>query len=281
MLLLGIDLETGGDFNSPPENNFITELGFVVWDTELGQPVRLENFLIDEDKEIHPKAVQYTGITTKMVRTYCTQIGIVWTVLSVWASKADYIVAHNGCKFDKQVIEAFAKRHKLPPLPDKVWLDTMTDINYPENCMSRNLTYLSAFHKILNYFQHRAVTDVLTMFEVMFMYPLEDIINNAKDPILTVRALTSFQEKDKAKEAGFYWKPDELPDANGKKSGMWLKEVPFRKFNDLYNSTEFSMKIINITCRDKNINFSIDPLDYPQRLTWDKELNNVFRTKFI
>ncbi|MFA5243590.1 MAG: hypothetical protein WC029_08510 [Sulfuricella sp.] len=39
MLLLGLELETGGAFTAPPETNFITKIGLVLWDTEFVQPV--------------------------------------------------------------------------------------------------------------------------------------------------------------------------------------------------------------------------------------------------
>ena len=47
MKLLGVDLETGGSFDADIiKDNFITEIGAVLWDTELGQPVKMLNELV-------------------------------------------------------------------------------------------------------------------------------------------------------------------------------------------------------------------------------------------
>ena len=94
----------------------------------------------------------------------------------------------------------------------------MIDVPFPTNCKSRNLTYLSAFHKILNCFAHRAVTDVLTMFEVVKQYDWEEVIANANSPVVRARAITAAPnwnnkesmevfnaQKDLIKKAGFRW----------------------------------------------------------------------------
>jgi DNA polymerase-3 subunit epsilon len=49
MKLLGLDIETGGDFNKPLSENFIIEIGCVLWDTYFNTPVEIYNSLIKTD----------------------------------------------------------------------------------------------------------------------------------------------------------------------------------------------------------------------------------------
>ena len=50
MKILGIDIETGAKFDTPKEENFITEIGAVLWDTDLGCPGKLDRKLEQENK---------------------------------------------------------------------------------------------------------------------------------------------------------------------------------------------------------------------------------------
>lgn len=210
MLLLGIDLETGGDFNSPVEQNFITEIGMVLWDTTFNQPIKMHNYLITPKQAICQDAEVYTGITNEMAKKWSTDIAKVASLVNQMFELADYVVAHNGNRFDKPIMEVNFN------LPEKTWIDTMTDVPYPPNCTNRNLSYLAQFHLLLNSFPHRALTDVLTMLTILNKYDLEEVIKIAQSPVLTVEAQTTFAEKEKPKAAKFRWNPEKK---------VWYKEV--------------------------------------------------------
>ena len=107
MILLGLDIETGAAFNAPKEENFITELGLVLWDTELdddGAPVGLWNFLINQDKEVHADPADYTGITTEMIKRWGVPLENAQGFLTYCLKQCDYVVAHNGREFDIPII---------------------------------------------------------------------------------------------------------------------------------------------------------------------------------
>lgn len=205
MLLLGLDLETGGEFSAPAEQNFITELAMVLWDTEFNQPVDIYSVLIDQERPVSADSQQYTGISDALLQRHGVKADIrLINPIKALIAKADFIVAHNGRDFDRPLLEAFF-RQQSHSLPKKEWIDTLTDVDYPKNCASRNLTYLAGFHGILNSFPHRAVTDVLTMLTILARYDIEQVIGNSRSPRLVVKAEVSYDDREKAKAKRFSW----------------------------------------------------------------------------
>ncbi len=204
MLLLGIDLETGGSFDAPKEDNFITEIGAVLWDTNHG-PVKIFSEILNLGKEICPEAEEYTGITNQVIKKYGldpyahTQLfRSKMNELFYMMTKVDYIVAHNGLEFDKPILIRFINslgNH----MPDKTWIDTMIDVPYPNNCASRSLTFLAGFHLLLNCFPHRAITDVLTMMAILMKYDLDEVIKCAETPIVEAVWSSPYPSKHKYK----------------------------------------------------------------------------------
>lgn len=217
MKLLGIDLEMGNPFDdengdhTKPEDTFVTEAGLVLWDTDFGCPVDIQSFLIDEGKEVAPEAEEYTGISTKLIQHYgCEPAEVANSILNMMM-QCDYMVAHNGNRADKPWLKEFFKR-RLPTdwhkdFKPPHWLDTMTDIEYPNNCTARSLTYLAGFHKILNSYGHRAITDTLTMFSIIFNkehpYDLERIVALSKSPWIRFKGVAPV---DVAKNKGPYFR---------------------------------------------------------------------------
>jgi DNA polymerase III subunit epsilon len=200
--ILGLDYETGGPDAGDFENNFITEVGAVLWDTDFGGPVKLYSSLVNHNKPIDPFIQKYTGISTEMCKAYGVGPEEAYQETFNLICEADYVAAHNGTGFDKPLTDVFCKRMDFSP--ETPWIDTKTDIQYPETCLQSNLTYLAAFHRIMPG-GHRAVFDAMTMLEIMFKYDLDEIIRVSKSPTIKVIADVGFHDKDKAKAAGFYW----------------------------------------------------------------------------
>jgi DNA polymerase III subunit epsilon len=241
MLFLGLDFESGGSFDEPLEKNFITEVGAVLWCSENG-PVKMMNKLVYQGKQIYEDASQYTGITNEMVATYGEPLDVVLIDLLKMIAQADYIVAQNGLMFDRPLLKQELATIGLEDAnPKQLWLDTTCDVPYPKNCRNTNLTYLAGFHLLLNCFPHRAVTDVLTMFSVMMKYDLNEIIKNASEPTVTVRALTNFEQKDLAKKASFYWEPKEK---------LWLKNLRKSKYEELAPTWPFQSVVVKEEIRE-------------------------------
>jgi DNA polymerase III subunit epsilon len=242
MLLFGLDFETGGSFEKPLEENFITEVGAVLWDTEAGCPVRMMNRLVYQGKPIAEEATQYTGITNEMIAKHGEPLSTVIGDLCVMAKEAEYIVAQNGLMFDRPLLKIELDNCGMGDMnPRQLWLDTTCDVPYPKNCRNTNLTYLAGFHLILNCFPHRAVTDVLTMMAVLQKYDINTVIRNASQPTLLVRALVTYDQRDLAKKAGFYWEP---------KDKFWLKNVRKGDFGDFKAGCNFNISVIKEELRE-------------------------------
>lgn len=240
MLLLGLDLETGGAFNAPPETNFITEIGLVLWDTEFSQPVDFLSLLLKPDHPISPEAAEYTGISDELLTRHGRPADIrTLQPIARLMKKADYIVAHNGREFDRPLIEAAFSRFGLK-VPATPWLDTQYDVDYPRNCASRNLIYLAGFHGMVNSFQHRAVTDVLTMLTILARYDIQQVIANSQRKWLIVQANVSYDEREKAKEKGFRWQSD-----GGRiYEKCWVKRVREEQLATLQSDCDFNLIVL-------------------------------------
>ena len=240
MLLLGLDLETGGAFNASPETNFITEIGLVLWDAEFSQPVDFLSQLLKPDHPVAPESVEYTGISDELLSRHGRPADIrTLQPITKLMKKADYIVAHNGREFDRPLIEALFARFGLK-MPETPWLDTQYDVDYPRNCASRNLIYLAGFHGMVNPFPHRAVMDVLTMLTVLARYDIQHVVANSQRKWLIVQANVSYDEREKAKEKGFRWQSD-----GGKTyEKCWVKRVREEQLPVLQSDCDFNLTVL-------------------------------------
>ena len=79
---------------------------------------------------------------------------------------------------------------------------------YPSSVTTRKLKYLACEHGLIPFGSHRACFDVITMLTIMGQYSLPEIIARAAEDTITLQALVSFQEKDRARDRGYHWKPD-------------------------------------------------------------------------
>lgn len=226
MLILGIDLETTG---LDPKNDRITEVGAVLWDTDLNSPVKFFNELVDPERQISKEITELTGITNDLIQKHSISDLTALTRLLDMMADADLFMAHNA-KFDKGFLEQAFERMSLK-MPEKSWVDSSKDVMYPESISTRKLVHLAAEHKFVNPFAHRAVTDVLTMFQVVSRYNWDETLANAKTPDVTIRALVQFAEKEKARGTGYRWDAD---------SKAWLKTI---KVNQLEKEKERASKM--------------------------------------
>lgn len=199
MLLLGLDLET--TIEPKVEDSKIIEVGACSWDTERKCPVQILSSLVSIDRPtaLSPETTALTGITSEMLVRYGEPIEDVLERLSGMEDSCDFIVAHNGNEFDKIVLCKYADYLIAP------WIDTMTDVPYPESITTRKLSFLAAEHGFLNPFPHRAVFDVMTMLKILECYDLQEVIALSKSPTIQCTAHVSFDDKQKAKSLGYWW----------------------------------------------------------------------------
>ena len=200
MKILGIDTETTG---LDPKKDSITEIGLVLYDTEMRAPVRISGFLV-KGGLITEEITRITGITQAAIDTYGYSAESSKAAFATFARQADYFCAHNA-PFDNGFLVAGG--YTTPDVAK--WIDTRTDLP-PEAYKlgkSASLKYLCADHGFL-YEAHRAVSDVLAMFKLMAMYDIEAIVKRSQIPNVEVRASVSFDDRLLAKERSYYWAAD-------------------------------------------------------------------------
>lgn len=212
MIGLVIDFETTGLDTNTAE---ITEVGHLLFCMRTFDPIDMGSFLvIPQSKESLEETIDIHGISWDWVSKYgVSDLGVILR-LKDYFKESDYIVAHNGIAYDKPVLFNHINRvnkkynafvESCDEIIGKWWLDTMIDIDYPSHMKSKKLTYLAAEHGFINPFPHRALSDCLTTLNVLKNYDIEEVIANSKIPLLKVRALVEYQDRELAKAEGFHW----------------------------------------------------------------------------
>lgn len=190
------------------ERHRVTEIGAVLWDTAKKSPVRVEGYLVNpgENCEWDQEAVEVSGITKEIAELHGIDSGDALSRFLYLIERADAVCGHNSNSFDRPMFEAWCQRVGVEP-PKKLWIDTCTDIEFPEKISTRKLTYLAAEHSMLNFFGHRAVFDVMIMLQVLSHYDIERVIYLAQQPSVTVMACVSYDDRQLAKDRGYRWQP--------------------------------------------------------------------------
>ncbi len=229
-LVLGLDLE--GINENLVENGVnldldrVTEIGAVLWDVDRCQPIKILSELIDEPDHLplDEDTTELTGIDDAMLADWGAKGKDIVSILEklvLMISKADAIVAHNGGNYDRPMIEAMAERHGVK-FPQKIWIDTGRDIEFPKMMKMRSMAALEHSHGFVNPFPHRAVTDVLSMMKIFSQYSYERIYALATSPVVSIvadlkapnwkdqAAVAEFNRvKNKVAKARFRWNPSD------------------------------------------------------------------------
>jgi DNA polymerase-3 subunit epsilon len=214
MLVLGYDTETTG-LNVSEDH--ITQVGAVLFDTDAKYPVvQFTAFLKGPHlPPLLPEIVELTKITNTMIDRWGHPPHAVLSQIEALMERADAVVAHNGNLFDKPMHESNCKRHGLKPI-EKLWIDTSCDIEFPAHIQTRRLSHLAGDHGFLNPFPHNALADVLTMLNIADRYDWAKIVEYAKAPTLTIRADSTFQQKELCKKQNYRWNAEQK---------IWTKSI--------------------------------------------------------
>lgn len=241
MIVLGLDFEaTGLDTN----NDRVTEIGAVVWDTTAKAPLALmSEFVTDAQiQALLAKPESYKKIPAEWIAKGIEPVNG-FALLNVMARShgVTHIVAHNGNGYDRPLYAAEVARHGLQEdvlrLP---WIDTRFDLPYPDEIDTRKLPYLAAEHGFLNPFPHRAVFDVMTMLRVMSKYDFAEAVRLSQEPWVTVRMVVSYDDRQSAKDLRYSW--EKLGDKSYPK--CWVKRIRACKLDDERKLSKFPIVVL-------------------------------------
>lgn len=204
--VLGLDLE--GSHENLVENgiNFskdrVTEIGAVLWDCQRKGPLVFLSELIDEPDHLPhtDELTELTGIDDEMLKSWGHKEKSIPEVLKKLAElmeTADYMMAHNAHGYDKPMLTELFKRFDVS-MPDKVWIDSLEDIEFPKKIHNKSMAGLEHAHGFINPFPHRAVTDVLSMLKIASHYDFNRMSKLAcSDKVNLVAMLDAPNWKDK------------------------------------------------------------------------------------
>lgn len=239
MRLLGLDTETTG---LDRKKDYITELGFALIEVGKEKPLIAETHLlqIPDNVKVPEEIVELTHITKEMLSEFGQNPKKIYARLAsiIEDFKVDYVVAHNA-PFDREMLESNFDKHAVPMFKAN-WLDTRTDVPYPERFRHKNLTYLCGEHGFANPFPHAALFDVMAMMKLLSLYDFEKVIEYKNIPSVIVRAMVEFERKDEAKSRGFMWQ--EVDGKTFVKS--WVKKVKEDKLEALKAESPFDIVIV-------------------------------------
>jgi DNA polymerase-3 subunit epsilon len=231
--IIFLDLETTGFLDEEPFR--ITEIAWAIYDPIVRRIVRCHSALINELPENYQTTADIydlTGLCGRTISDYGGSLKAQIEYMKPYMNEAMAIFARGGLWFDKPALEREAARVGADLLlPKKVWIDDYYDIEYPSFVKGHSLSHIAADHGFLNPFPHTAMGDVMTLITVMKMggYDLEDAYESAKQPLVEVQALVSFDNKDLAKAAGFKW--------DGERK-IWHKVMRQGRYQSIIDSEE-------------------------------------------
>jgi DNA polymerase III alpha subunit (gram-positive type) len=234
MRFLGIDLETTGlDISA----DRILKLGICLYDHKDCVLEREWTLFEDTYPPIKPEAFAVHGIKLDQVREFGDRPNEFFPKLAILIkrSKVDYMVAHNGTRFDFPMLLKSIERdapESVEVFKHTAKIDTALDLPVPETIQTRKLVHLAAEHGFLNPFPHSTLSDVKTMMSLFFRYPIEETLKRAASPTITIQAKVNFSTRELAKARRYAWDTD---------NQRWLKKVKLCDLEQELDGAEFEI----------------------------------------
>lgn len=235
MIILGLDFETTAQ---DPATASVAEVGAILWSTELRKPVRSMGYLVyDRDARWESGATEVNGITQEQCATYGYDNESALKRLIAYYQMANVVCTHNGNIFDRIVYENWCERLGYLDYKNqgKIWIDTKVDIPYPKSITTRKLKHIAAEHGILHNHAHSALEDAKVMLDILNFYDLNVVMESAASPTVTVQALVSYADREKAKTQGYYWRPNEK---------QWIKAVKASRLAEESEQAGFPIRVL-------------------------------------
>lgn len=202
MILLSYDIETTG---LDKQKDRMIEVGLALYSTGQRKILESTGFLVQSDGvPITSEITEITGITQAAVDKFGYDPGDALDSFKEFVQHADAVIGHNVNRFDKPVTEIAAKRLNRF-LPEKVWIDTMTDI---PGVVGEQLITMCAKHGFINPNQHSAEDDAKAVLKLSAFYDIDKILERAKSPLVIIQSHQERYKNDDAKKFKFRWNPE-------------------------------------------------------------------------
>lgn len=201
MILLSADLETTG---LKFERDRPIEVGAILYSTGQEKCLESSGYLVKTDVPISAEITKLTGITQSAVDKFGYDPKNALEAFLDIAENADAFIGQNIKRFDKVMFEHWARRHGLV-LPNKLWIDTRTDLPGVEG---KHLGYMAADAGFLNMFPHSALADCQTVIKLLKGHDIDKVVERAQSPEIVLLAHQKREDNDLAKKRKFRWNPD-------------------------------------------------------------------------
>jgi DNA polymerase-3 subunit epsilon len=214
MRVLLVDTETSG--LSYEDGARVVEVAAALYDTKYASVIESFSALIAHDKN---EAEHVNGIPVGLLLESGDEPSPVWDRFLRLSVDAECFAAHRA-EFDQGFVAkslgALAEGGEASILenwdPSKPWTCSKTDFEYPNKLRGDSLVQLALGLGLGVSSAHRAMTDVDTMARIFLRlsqmgFDLESMFRRAMRPKVRVVAQVSFEQKDLAKDAGFFWDP--------------------------------------------------------------------------
>lgn len=231
MLLAGLDFETTGLL---PAGRAI-EVGVALFDPMHKKVVETYSCMVygHDYPIVLEEAIRVHGITHEMLQKHGRHPHAVFKEVVRLISLSEYLVAHNGTGFDFPLLEMELKRARIEH-PKVSYVDTQVDVAYPQGTSSRRLQHLAVDHGIRLRKPHSALDDVLTMFDILSLYDISEVIERSKSPLVKVVAEIPREKNELVKKRRFMWDPEKR---------QWWKSVRQFDVDALISDCPFPVKI--------------------------------------
>jgi DNA polymerase-3 subunit epsilon len=200
--VLILDTETTG---LSPETDRCIEVGAVRYSLthhcvieSMSRLISAEGNAAERINHIPAAALKNVGIRTDAT----------WEQVDRMAWHCDAILAHRA-EFDQQWIPE--AETGTPNLHLKPWICTKFGVRWPLQAEEgQSLIYLALEHGVAVADPHRALADCMLLARLLYRchelgHDVQAMLARGLRPMATFQALVSFDDKDKAKDAGFRW----------------------------------------------------------------------------
>jgi len=231
VILLSYDVETTG---LDKQKDRIIEIGLALYSTGQRKILESTSFLVQSDVPISAEVTEITGITQAAVDKFGYDPGDALDSFIDFAQQAEAIIGHNVIKFDRPITENAAKRLSRV-LPEKLWIDTMTDI---PNVKGEQLITMCAKVGILLTGAHSALVDAMGVLGMAQFHSqdsaksFEKMAERAMSPIVLLQSHQDRNSNADAKKFQFRWNPN---------FKLWWKPVKEMDVEALANQVPFKM----------------------------------------